>query len=388
MTTPPLPDLHQIEDELHLYYQPTVSARDGRVVGMEALVRWQPPGQAIIPPGDFLPAAEQSGLAGLIGTWVLQTAITQARAWFDSGFDLFIAVNISTAQLQEPEFVEQLLGMLHSGKVARERIVLELNESTLKRTPHSTRNVANALRHEGVRLSLDHFGTGESSLSALMHTPADMLKIDRSFIANAAEGGRESAIVRAMMAMGQQLGMQVVANGVETEAQLGFLRRGECDLLQGYLFGKPVDADTAGALLRQRHVRPDLFTASEAAARTLLLVDDEDNVLRALTRLFRRDGYRILTANRVSDAFDLLATNDVQVIVSDQRMPDMNGTEFLGRVKQFYPATIRLILSGYADITTVTEAINRGSIYRFLTKPWDDEELREHIRQAFLAHAA
>jgi len=378
MTTPPLPDIHQIKDELHLYYQPTVSARDGRIVGMEALVRWQPPGQAILPPGDFLPAAEKSGLADSIGTWVLQTAIAQARTWLDCGFDLFIAVNISTAQLQKPEFVEQLLELLHNGKVARERIVLELNESTLKHTPTSSSEVAHALRREGVRLSLDHFGTGESSLSALMHTPADMLKIDRSFIANAAEGGRESAIVRAMMAMGQQLGMQVIANGVETEAQLGFLRRSECDQFQGYLFGKPVDADTADALLRQRHVRPDLFTSSEAA-RTLLLVDDEDNVLRSLS---------ILTANRVSDAFDLLATNDIQVIISDQRMPDMNGTEFLGRVKQFYPATIRLILSGYADITTVTEAINRGSIYRFITKPWDDDELREHIRQAFLAYAA
>ena len=102
-------------------------------------------------------------------------------------------------------------------------------------------------------------------------------------------------------------------------------------------------------------------------------------------RLFRRDGYRVLTANSVSEAFDLLASNPVQVIVSDQRMPDMSGTEFLGRVRDLYPDTIRMVLSGYTDVTTITEAINRGAIYRFLTKPWNDEELREHIHAAFRA---
>ena len=118
----------------------------------------------------------------------------------------------------------------------------------------------------------------------------------------------------------------------------------------------------------------------------LLLLDDEENILRSLVRLFRRDGYRILAASNVTDAFELLATNDVQVILSDQRMSDMSGTEFLGRVRMLYPDTVRLVLSGYTDLATVTEAINRGEIYRFLTKPWNDDDLREHIRQAFTAY--
>ena len=109
-------------------------------------------------------------------------------------------------------------------------------------------------------------------------------------------------------------------------------------------------------------------------------------LLRSLVRLFRRDGYRILAASSVNDAFELLATNDVQVILSDQRMSDMSGTEFLGRVRMLYPDTIRLVLSGYTDLATVTEAINRGEIYRFLTKPWNDDDLREHIRQAFTTY--
>lgn len=186
-------------------------------------------------------------------------------------------------------------------------------------------------------------------------------------------------------AMGHQLGMTVIANGVESQAQLGFLRRNDCDIFQGYLFGEPMSAESAGMALRRRYLRPESFAESRPD-RTLLLLDDEENVLRSLVRLFRRDGYRILAAGNVRDAFDLLATNDVQVILSDQRMSDMSGTEFLGRVKMLYPDTVRLVLSGYTDLATVTEAINRGAIYRFLTKPWNDDELREHIRQAFRTH--
>ena len=176
--------------------------------------------------------------------------------------------------------------------------------------------------------------------------------------------------------------MTVIANGVESQAQLGFLRRNDCDVFQGYLFGEPMSADAAGMTLRRRYLRPEAF-AETRPDRTLLLLDDEENVLRSLVRLFRRDGYRILAAGNVRDAFDLLAINDVQVILSDQRMSDMSGTEFLGRVKMLYPDTIRLVLSGYTDLNTVTDAINRGAIYRFLTKPWNDDELRKHIHQAF-----
>ncbi len=117
---------------------------------------------------------------------------------------------------------------------------------------------------------------------------------------------------------------------------------------------------------------------------TLLLLDDEPNILKALARVLKRDGYRILSTTSVKEAFSLLATNDVQVIVSDQRMPEMSGTEFLSEVKAIYPGTVRIVLSGYTDLKSVTDAINEGAIYKFLTKPWDDLQIREHIQQAFL----
>jgi DNA-binding NtrC family response regulator len=126
--------------------------------------------------------------------------------------------------------------------------------------------------------------------------------------------------------------------------------------------------------------------ANNDSGMTILLLDDEENILRSLTRLLRRDGYTILTANSAREAFDQLGTRDVQVVVSDQRMPDISGTEFLSQVKALYPETIRLVLSGYTDLKTVTEAINLGSIYKFLTKPWDDDELRREIREAFRAY--
>jgi len=374
--------------ELRLRFQPEISARDGRVVGMEALLRWQSPSLGLMVPERFMPTAERLGVIVQIGAWVLENAIAQLKLWRDAGFDdLFLAVNVSTLQLLRPAFADEVLALLRNAGVPPENLVLEINESALTANLSPVYDGLATLRNEGVVLALDNFGTGDSSLSALVRYPVDMLKIDRSFIRSAPAGERETAIVRAIIAMGHQLNMKVIANGVESEAQLGYLRRSDCDIFQGYLFGEPMPPESAGMALRRRYLRPELFATSKQDL-TLLLVDDEENVLRSLVRLFRRDGYRILAAGNVRDAFDLLATNDVQVILSDQRMSDMSGTEFLGRVKMLYPDTVRMVLSGYTDLATVTDAINRGAIYRFLTKPWNDEELREHIRQAFRTHAA
>jgi len=372
--------------ELRLRYQPMVSARDGRVIGMESLVRWQSPTLGMLVPERFMRTAERLGVVVQIGTWVLEGSLRQARIWRDQGFDDFrMAVNVSTLQLLRPTFFSEVMAALQAAGVPPQTLVLEINESALTKNVNFVHETLANLSAEGVGLSLDNFGTGDSSLSALVRYPVDKLKIDRSFVSSAPGGSREAAIARAIIAMGHQLGMVVVANGVESQAQLGFLRRNDCDIFQGYLFGEPMSAEAAGAALRRRYLRPESFAETQPD-RTLLLLDDEENVLRSLVRLFRRDGYRILAAGNVRDAFDLLATNDVQVILSDQRMSDMSGTEFLGRVKSLYPDTVRLVLSGYTDLTTVTDAINRGSIYRFLTKPWDDEELRKHIRQAFRTH--
>jgi response regulator RpfG family c-di-GMP phosphodiesterase len=180
--------------------------------------------------------------------------------------------------------------------------------------------------------------------------------------------------------MAHQLGVRVVAEGVETEAQASFLAKSLCDELQGYYFARPMP----GAQLEQFLIRYAPVSHNTAATQqTLLLVDDEENILHSLKRLLRKEPYQVLSCSSAAEALELLALHQVQVIISDQRMPEMNGTEFLSRVKEMYPDTVRIVLSGYTDLRSVTEAINRGAIYKFMTKPWQDDELKTEIAAAF-----
>jgi len=233
-----------------------------------------------------------------------------------------------------------------------------------------------------VQLSLDDFGTGYSSLSYLKRFPIDVLKIDQSFVREITNDPDSAAIANAIIALAHSLRLQVIAEGVETMGQLAVLHRRGCDQIQGYLFSKPLPPEDLAQLLRDR---PNLAIPSsrDDGKQTLLLVDDEINLLSALKRALRGQGYRILTAESAKAAFEVLAQNAVQVILSDSRMPEMNGVEFFERVKDLYPDTIRIMLSGYTELKAVTDAVNRGAVYKFLTKPWEDDPLREEIRDAF-----
>jgi diguanylate cyclase (GGDEF)-like protein/PAS domain S-box-containing protein len=373
--------------ELLLHYQPQVSAQNGQVIGLEALVRWQSPELGFLPPGRFIRVAEELGLIADVGRWVLEHACQQARQWLDSGHhDFSVAVNVSALQLQRPTFVAEVRAALQSTGLPPRHLELELTESSIMDNVERMIETMTALRELGVRLALDDFGIGFSSLNHLKRFPIEKLKIDQSFVRDVTRDSGDAGIALAIIAMGHQLGMTVMAEGVETAAQMGYLRRNHCDQFQGLFFSGPVRADLAGELLGRRFLARESFS-SAPEERTLLLLDDEENILRSLTRLLRRDGYKILTASNAREAFELLGRHEVHVVISDQRMPDISGTEFLSQVRALYPDTVRLVLSGYTDLRTVTEAINRGAIYKFLTKPWDDEELRREIREAFRTQA-
>lgn len=367
-----------------VYYQPKASCRSGVVTGFEALVRWQHPEKGIIPPSEFIPLLEETGLIDRVGAWVLRTACQQLAAWELLGHDkLTMAINVSLRQLAHPAFVELVETVLSEFGVAAERVELELTESTLMQDVSRTEMLLVRLKAVGIRLSIDDFGTGYSSLAYLKRLPIDTVKIDRTFVQDITTDPNDASITRAIIGMAHSLNLSLVAEGVETEAQLSKLIAEHCETVQGYFVGKPMSSADAMAFLASGWSLPPELLGRPTKTRTLLLVDDEESILLALKRLLRREGYRILTACSGLEGLELLAKNDVDVIVSDQRMPNMTGEEFLRLAKELYPETVRMVLSGYADMQSITNAINQGAIYKFLSKPWEDQPLKENILEAF-----
>lgn len=370
--------------EFLLHYQPQVDLCTGRMVGVEVLLRWQHPEIGIIPPGRFIALAEETGLILPIGVWVLRTACAQVKAWQTAGLsDLRVAINLSVRQFAQPDLVELIASTLKETGLAAHYLDLELTESMVMADVERTIEVLNKLRALGVNLSIDDFGTGYSSLAYLNRFPINVLKIDQSFVQKISSQSNDAAISDAIISMAHSLGIRVIAEGVETDAQCEFLSRHMCDEMQGFLFSKALASSDMETLLREAPRLPDRLLRMHKRPRTLLLVDDEPNILAALRRQLRGAGYQIHTAPGGKEGLELLATTEVDVIVSDQRMPGMTGVEFLRTVKTLHPETVRIVLSGFTELQSVTDAVNEGAIYKFLTKPWDDAQLRAHIDEAF-----
>ncbi|MEK8051761.1 EAL domain-containing protein [Ideonella sp. DXS22W] len=241
--------------ELRLHYQPKVlldaqGGAGGRIAGAEALVRWQHPERGLVPPGEFIALAEETGLIAPLTDWVLAEACRQLQAWQQAGLPVpALAVNLSAPSFADPGLDERLTALLAAHGLAPDRLVLEVTESLLMREPDATAARLAALRARGFGLALDDFGTGYSSLSYLKRFAIDELKIDRSFIVDAAQGGRDSALAKAIIALGRDLGLRVVAEGVETPEQAAFLRGHGCLYQQGWLYARSLPADGFAALL-------------------------------------------------------------------------------------------------------------------------------------------
>jgi len=239
-------------DELVLHYQPQVAADGVRVIGCEALVRWQHPELGLLQPGQFIGVAEASGLIMPLGNWVLATAARQLAAWQAAGSELLMAVNISALQFRQHDFVDTVRGILAAAGAEPVGLELELTESALMQPTPEVLARMNQLRELGIRLALDDFGTGYSSLSYLKRLPIRRLKLDRSFVKDVPGDQEDVAIAMATLSLARDLGMEVVAEGVETEIQQQFLAERGCQVMQGYLFSRPLPLEALRAWLAER----------------------------------------------------------------------------------------------------------------------------------------
>lgn len=236
--------------ELLLYYQPQIDIETGKIIGMEALIRWQHPQQGLVPPSEFIPLAEETGLINPLSDWVLKTACMQNRDWRREGLPRIpVSVNLTSQQFQQKDFVRTLGEVLEESDSAPQDLILEITESTLMKNTDIAYTTIQELNRMGLRLTIDDFGTGYSSLSYLKRFPIYAIKIDRAFTEEISDDPEDAAIARAIISMAKNLKMEVIAEGVETERQLAYLHEHGCAKIQGYLFSRPLPVDEAIKIL-------------------------------------------------------------------------------------------------------------------------------------------
>jgi EAL domain-containing protein (putative c-di-GMP-specific phosphodiesterase class I) len=242
-------------NELDVYYQPQIDLASGEIVGVEALLRWRHPQRGLMPAADFIPVAEACGLVVSLGQWAIRKACQQARAWQVGGLrPILVAVNVSAVEFWRRYFLDDMRTILEDTRLEAGYLELEFTEDTLIQDVPSAIVTLQALKELGVRLVVDHFGTGHSSLGDLQQFPIDALKVDRSFVQGIAADVREAPVLSAIIGLGTSLHRRVMVAGVETEDQLAFLRAQHCSEAQGHLFSRPIGADDFTDLLE--HWRP------------------------------------------------------------------------------------------------------------------------------------
>lgn len=228
------------KDEFRLFYQPQICLRTGSIVGVEALLRWESPTRGLLTPYHFISALEEFGLIDEVGEWVLMTACKQIKAWHDMDFEpMRVSVNVSAQQFEDPMFVDKVRAALDATKLPPEFLELELTESSLMADAAVAGGLLREIRDVGVRIAIDDFGTGYSSLTYLHEFPLNVLKIDKNFVQNVESNERGGPISKMIIGLGQNLGLEVVAEGVETESQREYMRQHGCDIAQGYLYSRP-----------------------------------------------------------------------------------------------------------------------------------------------------
>lgn len=380
------------QGELLNYYQPKVSVATGRVVGVEALVRWQHPDDGLTMPDDFISLAEDSGLIDLLARRVLDVALNQTLTWARNGVNLPLAVNISMENLASLEFVDLLTAQVTAAGALPKDITLEITESRAMRDPAVTLDSLTRLRLKRFVLSIDDFGTGHSSLAQLRDIPFDEFKIDKSFVHRAWVDQRIKAMFDTSLSLAKQLGMGVVAEGVENLNDWEFLRKTSCDYAQGYFIARPMPGDALPAWLQswQNRVRTELMPeplpqveqtpTKSGILPTVLIVEDHEFQRRVQSKILREESYQVVTAATGAEALNVLRKLRPDLILIDIELPDITGLEIVRRLRStsVFKLTPILVISGN-NSKEILEDSRKAGANGFLVKPFDRKALIERI---------
>ncbi|TDR73924.1 EAL domain-containing protein [Paludibacterium purpuratum] len=367
-------------DQLYLDYQPQADIRSGRIVGLEALMRWRHPRLGLVGPMRFIPLAESCGLIAALGDKALDLACRQAVHWQNSGLPpVPVAVNLSAVQWSQPGLADTIRQALTQSGLAPQWLELELTESASMHNPMATLATMKALREMGVMMSIDDFGTGFCNLSYLKRFPVDKLKIDQSFVREITSLPDDLVISQLVVAMGHLLHLSVVAEGVETEGQLTLLAEAGCDIIQGYYFSRPVSAEACGELMAGGKRLPP--TKRRYDPHYLLWLDPSGDSLAQARSWLAATDYKVLEAHAIQEAFELMATHEIGVVVAGKAQAEMSGATFLSRIASMYPSSTGILL-GDESLGAST-----GATQITLGRPIDRALLLNALEQGYARHA-
>jgi len=345
-------DLRQAleQQEFVLHYQPQVNLETGRVTGVEALVRWQHPNNGLVPPGVFIPLAESNGLILPLGEWVMVTACRQLKQWQDQGLKhIVMSINLSARQFRQASLLTDIPLLLEKTGLSPDSVEFEITESVAMDNSVENIQVLEALRAIGVELAIDDFGTGHSSLGYLKDFPITRLKLDRSFIINIETQPADAIIVSATIKLAHDLGLQVVAEGVEDEKQVEYLSRLNCDVIQGYYFSKPLPANQAEAFIREINTLSEVLCNAESSSINVLVIDDDELLCKFLVDVYTHLGH---TVQFETDPVRGLARvqqapEKYGLFLVDMLMPNMSGIDLIKGIRACCQEVPIVVITAY-----------------------------------------
>ena len=371
-----------LRNEFLLYYQPKASCANGRITGTEALIRWQHPRRGIVPPDQFIPLLEETGLIVQVGRWVLEEACRQIVEWQAAGLDIpSVSVNLSARQLQSETLLADVASVLHKSGLKPACLDLEITESMLMHNAEAAISTLTALKGMGVTISLDDFGTGYSSLAYLKRFPLDAVKVDRSFVQDIAADSDDASITRAVITMAHHLKLKVVAEGVETPEQLALLISHQCDIIQGYFFSRPLAAPgmTDMLIVDKRLPMALLRSGTRKPMALFVAVEGFEEVISMLAR----DGHRVCAAPDLQGAIQWFSGNLVDVLVCGAPRRGFDAVSLIRLAATAQPQCERILLAGskHWGRKPVVELSSSGLVSRVIHLPIEPAALRQVVEE-------